>query len=42
MNIEQIQTRKVHELNFTPDSGREGERQVEDIWDAIFEENICI
>ena len=35
-NIEQLQVRKVHELNFTPYSGWEGEREIEDIWDAFF------
>jgi hypothetical protein len=32
----------VNELNFTRYSGRGGERQIYDIWDTIFEENICI
>jgi len=31
MNIEQLQTRRVHEINFTPYSGRGGERQIEDV-----------
>jgi len=27
MNIEQLQTRRVHEINFTPYSGRGGEEE---------------
>lgn len=34
MNTEQLQARRVRELNLTPDSGKGGERQVEDIGDA--------